>query len=364
MAIFIDIFMPGGTQRQMIELLARLDRRRFLVHAVCFHRGGGWDERVAELGCPVAAFPIFGFRRPDTMRQLLRFARWCRANRIAVLQTCDVYSNIFGLPGGLLAGVPVRIGSRRGMVESAGLQRVQRLAYSAAHRVVANSQAAATRLRTEGLPARKTVVIPNGIDLDRFAERLPSARPRRILMVSVLREEKRGDVLVRAAPAVLARFPDAEFVVAGDGPCRAPLADLARDLGVADRFHFLGHRDDVVEVLAAADLFVLPSRSEASPNAVIEAMAAGLPVVASAAGGIVELVEDGRTGRLVPPGDAGALAAALCELMADPARAAAMGRAARALVAARHPMARMVAAFEELYLTELAARGARLARAA
>ena len=332
-AIFVDAYIAGGTQRQMIELLERLDRRQFRVHPVCFHRTGVWFDRVAQFDEPAAVFPIHGFCKPATARQLLAFARWCRANRIAVLQTCELYSNIFGLPAGALGSVPVRIGSRRGLVETPAQQRVQRMAYTAAHRVVANSQAAAARLRLEGVTTPKIEVIHNGIDLAAFPPHQYSARPRRIAMVACLREEKRIDVLIAAAPRILARYPDAEFWIVGDGSCRAQLVAMARQAGVLSRFQFLGHRDDVPAVLSNVDLFVLASRSEAFPNSLIEAMAAGLPVVATAVGGIPELVADGHTGRLVPPGDAEALAHALLDLLDGPTRAAELGRAARHRIA-------------------------------
>lgn len=357
-AIFVDRYAPGGTQRQMMELMERLDRRRFRVHPVCFHTDGAWFERVTKLEEPVALFPIQGFRRAATARQLLAFARWCRARQIAVLHTCEVYSNIFGLPGGALASVPVRIGSRRGFIETKGLQRLQRLAYAAAHRVVANSRAAAERLRVEGVPASKVEVIPNGVDPLLFPPRDYSARPRRIAVVACLREEKRIDVLIAAAPTILARYPDAEFLIAGDGTCRDQLVAQARAAGVLDRFSFLGHRDDVPAVLAQADLFVLPSRSEAFPNSIIEAMAAGLPVVATDVGGIPELVADGWTGRLVPPGDHAALGGAILDLLDTPERAEEFGRAGRLKIERTYSFDRMVDQFETLYLSQLTARHA------
>jgi glycosyltransferase involved in cell wall biosynthesis/peptidoglycan/xylan/chitin deacetylase (PgdA/CDA1 family) len=355
-AVFVDRYSPGGTQRQMIELLSRLDRRRFEVHPVCFHTEGLWFQRVTDLGDEVALFPIYGFRQPQTFRQLRAFARWCREKRIQVLQTCELYSNIFGLPGGSLASVPVRIGSRRGFVEPPGLQRLQRASYAAAHRVVANSQAAAERLRLEGVPDHKIVVIPNGIDPGIFLPRECSSRPRRIAMVACLRQEKRIDVLISAVPRIVARYPDAEFLIVGEGTCRAELSSLAHHLGVVNHVRFLGHRDDVPAVLAEADMFVLPSRSEAFPNSVMEAMAAGLPVVGSAVGGIPELVAEGRTGHLVPPGDAGALADAVLGLMDHPDRAAAFGRAGRRRVEETYSFDRMVGQFETLYTEELASR--------
>jgi len=352
-AVFVDRYEPGGTQRQMIELLARLDRRRFRIHPVCFHSTGAWFDRVASLGEPVAVFPIHGFRRPDTMRQLLAFARWCQDNEIAILHTCELYSNIFGLPGGALGSVPVRIGSRRGFVEPAGAQFLQRYAYSAAHRVVANSHAAADRLRAEGIPDYKIVVIPNGIDPALFPGRAYSARPRRIAMVACLREEKRIDVLINAAPAVLQRYPDAEVLIVGEGSCRDELVTLAARNGITDRVRFLGHRDDIPTVLSQADLFVLSSRSEAFPNSIIEAMAAGLPVVATAVGGIPELVDDGRTGRLVPSGDPAAFARAVIDVLDRPELAEKFGRAGRAVIQHSYSFDRMIEQFESLYSTEL-----------
>ena len=355
-AIFVDRYAPGGTQRQMIELLRRLDRRRFRVYPVCFHTTGAWFDRVSALDEQVALFPIHGFRQVATARQLAAFARWCGEKRIQVLHTCELYSNIFGLPGGALASVPVRVGSRRGFVETPGLQRLQRAAYAAAHRVVANSEAAAERLRVEGVPERKIRVIPNGIEPRMFPGREYSSRLRRIAMVACLREEKRIDVLIAAAPRLLARYPDAELLIAGDGTCRDALVQQARELGIQERIRFLGHRDDVPQVLSDADIFVLPSRSEAFPNSVMEAMASGLPVVASAVGGIPELVVDGQTGRLVPPGDPDALAAALLNLMERPELAADFGRAGRLRIEETYSFTRMVNQFETLYLTELDAR--------
>jgi L-malate glycosyltransferase len=356
LALFVDRYAPGGTQRQMIELLTRLDRRRFRVHPVCFHTVGSWYNRIATLDEPVALFPIHGFRRPHTMRQLTTFARWCREKEIRVLHTCELYSNIFGLAGGALASVPVRIGSRRGFVETPGLQQLQRASYTAAQRVVANSQAAADRLRIEGVPEHKILVISNGIDPTAYGERQYSPRPRRIGMIACLREEKRIDVLLAAGPRILAEYPDAEFVIAGDGTCRQALEAQARELGIASRVTFLGHRDDVPELLSTMDLFVLPSRSEAFPNSIMEAMAAGLPVVASAVGGIPELVSEGRTGHLVRPGSPTALAEGLLRLLGDPERAEAFGREGRRTIERTYSYDRMVDQFESLYLRELEAR--------
>src|SRR5215212_6857589 len=118
----------------MSELIRRLDPERFQVHVACFEKAGAWLPRVAERAASIAEFPIHGFARPATFRKLLAFASWCRKQRIAVVQTCDLYANIFGLPGAALAGVPVRIGSRRELNpdKTRGQIRLQRHAYRCA----------------------------------------------------------------------------------------------------------------------------------------------------------------------------------------------------------------------------------------
>jgi glycosyltransferase involved in cell wall biosynthesis len=358
LGLFIDRLSPGGTQRQLLALLAGLDRARFQPFVACFDTAGAWFDRLAELDIPATVFPIRGFARWDTLRKVVAFARWCRRHKLDVVHSWEIYSNIFGLPGAAVAGVPVRIGSRRGLNpdRTAGQRRLQRLAYAAAHRIVANSEAAARLLRQEGVPPARVTVIPNGIDLSAYSPRPDRSPLRRVVMVAGLRRIKGLDVLIAAAARIVASSPDTRFVIAGDGPERESALRHVRELGIETSFEFLGHRDDVPAVLANADLFVLPSRSEAFPNAVIEAMAAGLPVVATQVGGIVELVQPERTGVLVPSDDPEALADAVMSLIADPDRANALGRTARQEIERQYSLSSMVARFEELYEAELATR--------
>jgi L-malate glycosyltransferase len=366
-AVFLSSFDPGGTEKQMTELIRRLDRRRFAVHAVCFHRRGPWLAGVEEAAESIVEFPIQGFRRPATWRQMAAFAAWCRAREIAVLQACDFYANVFALPAAARAGVPLRVGSRRDLNPDKSRPKLalQRLAYAAAHRVVANSQAAASWLLAERVPPRSIAVIPNGIDFDGFPAAAPRVGPlRRVITVANLRSEKAHEILIEAAARLRADWPDLEYLIVGDGPRREELEALSRARGLERQVRFLGQREDVPALLAASDVFVLPSRTEAFPNGIMEAMAAGLPAVACAVGGILELVAPGRTGSLVAPDDPAALAAALGALLADPARARVLGAAAQRHIEARYSFDRMVAAFEGLYLEGLQERGAGLARAA
>jgi glycosyltransferase involved in cell wall biosynthesis len=342
----------------MVELARLLDPSRFAVRLACFRREGAWLPRAAERAT-IDEFRITSFARPGAVRCARQFARWCRNHGILVLQTCDFYANVIGLLAGAWARVPVRIGSRREINadKTAGQMRLQRFAFSMAHKVVANSTAAANAVAGEGVPAERIEVIRNGLDISAIPGRQRAREAvRTIVIVANLRAEKRHEVLLSAMRTVTARHPDARLLIVGAGPRRRALQALAADWGLTSFVQFLGHQDDVGAALAAADIFALASRSEASPNALIEAMAAGLPAVATAVGGVPEIVSDGETGLLVPVDDAAAFARALLRLMDEPALAARMGAAARRRAIERHSFDRMTAAFEQLYLSQLGAR--------
>jgi glycosyltransferase involved in cell wall biosynthesis len=354
--LLLTSFDVGGTERQMVELARRLDPSLFRPHLACFHKRGPLLGDIPDR-IPVREFPLRGFARPGALARFAAFVWWCRSIGADVVHTCDLYANIFGLPAAAVAGVPVRIGNRREILtgdKSAAQLAAQRWAYRAAHAVVANSDAACDQLVREGVPPDRLHLIANGLDATRF---VPNPEPRsairRIVTVANLRPEKGHDTLLAAAPRILERYPDATLTFVGDGPQRDHLETLTRALGLTGRVTFLGECRDVVPALTASDLFVLPSRSEAFPNALIEAMAAGLPVVATAVGGIPEVVSDGGNGLLVPPDDTYALADAVLTLMDDPTRAALLGHAARFDVEQNYTIDRMVERFERLYLAEI-----------
>jgi glycosyltransferase involved in cell wall biosynthesis len=360
LAIVLNSFDPGGTEHQMTELICRIDRKIFAVHAVCLIDQGALRSRVLDAGIPIVPFRLRGFAKPATAVEMLRFARWCRSRHIRIVHACDFYANIFALPAAWLARVPVRLASRRDVSiperRSAHL-RLQHLAYSFAHRIVVNSGAAADRLADEGVARARVAHIANGLDLARYA---PGAQRggRVVTTVANLRPGKGHDVLLDAAALVLAHHPDVRFQIVGDGSRRAELERHAAALGITAQVAFRGHSADVPAVLRESDVFAFPSFMEASPNAVLEAMAAALPIVASNVGGIPEVVTHGRNGLLVPPRNAQALAAGIVRVLDDPAHAAALGTAARQTAADNFSFERMVAEFERLYRSELSSRAA------
>jgi glycosyltransferase involved in cell wall biosynthesis len=343
----------------MSELMRRLDRDRYELHVACFRREGPYLGAVAASGTSIGAFPLGSLASPQAAWQVAALARWCRRHRLQIVQTCDIYGNIAGLAAAALARVPVRIGSRRGIVSPTGresLLRLQRAAYRAADRIVANSEAAAEQLAREGIPRARVTVIANGIDLEPFeAPRTATLGPV-VTTVANLRPGKGHEVLLRAAELVLRQRPDVRFQFVGTGSCQAALEAQAQALGIDAAVSFLGQRRDVAALLRGSTAFAFPSFMEAFPNGVMEAMAAELPVVATRVGGIPELIEDGRNGILVPSGDHEALAQGLLRVLSDPALAAGLAAAARSTVAQRYSFQRMVSDFEALYRERLAVR--------
>jgi glycosyltransferase involved in cell wall biosynthesis len=226
-----------------------------------------------------------------------------------------------------------------------------------ADRVVVNAES----LRPSGRAGRRTEVIPSGVDTERFQPRAGArvaakARlgvpPDRPLIGTVGRlEGRKGTATLIEAAARLADYgaADVGVVVAGDGPLRGELRGLVERLGLAACVTLLGQRSDVREVLAALDVFVLPSRTEGMSNALLEAMAMACPVVATAVGGTPEVVVPGETGVLVPPAEPAAMAAAVARLLAAPELAARLGAAARRRIENRYGSRAMVRRLEGLY---------------
>jgi glycosyltransferase involved in cell wall biosynthesis len=207
------------------------------------------------------------------------------------------------------------------------------------------------------LASPRVALIRNGIDLSRYRpghrearERfgLPTAQ-RWIGQIARLEEEKDQATLLRAFAVVRDRHPDARLVIVGDGSLRGALEDLARTLGVEPWVSFLGARSDVADLLPELDVFVLSSIREGLPLALLEAMACGVPVVATAIGNVPRVVRDGENGDLVAPADSRALAAAICRMLESPDRAESLGAAARAWVAAEYSLDATVRRYQELY---------------
>jgi glycosyltransferase involved in cell wall biosynthesis len=336
---YVDSDTFGGSEEAALHLLGSLDPGRWepvLLH----HPERGISrlvEGAARLGIRTCAAPTVDPRR--RLVGLARLWRALRAERPAILHAHLSWPLAckHGVRAAWLAGVPGIVGTAQLYLAPESPRR-SRLMLRPFGRIIAVSEEVKARYAQElGVPARKLAVVRNAIAVPppgRVADpalraALIRGRPDYVVLTPARLHLQKGHAYLLAAAA---QVPDATFVLAGDGPLRAELEATARALGVADRCVFLGERSDVPALLAAADLFVLPSLFEGLPLSMLEAMAAERPVVATAIGGTDEAITTEHSGLLVPPRDPAALASAIRRLRADPALARRLAAAGRARV--------------------------------
>lgn len=354
----------GGKEKLLVEFLSRVDRSRFHVAVCCLLPGGHFKERIVAMGVPFYdsllhhRFDALAFRELEGV---------IRAEKTQIVETfAHPNTVIFSFLARLRSLVERVVVSHHAVGTEASLVRpylrplMRRMD---AHIAVAEMQKRRL-VDAEGLREGSVRVIYNGVDAGAFRPAAASERAgaRRalglsddavvLMAVGSLKPIKGVDVLLRAVSPVMHARHEVRLVLAGDGPDRGMLQGLAGDLGIAERVAFLGLRDDIDVLLRAADALVLASRSEALPMALLEAMAAGLPVVATRVGGVPEVVEPDRSGALVAPDDAGALGGAIERIVADADLRRAWGQRGRAIVENRFRIETMcehrMSLFEEL----------------
>lgn len=352
----------GGTETQLLRLIEGLDRRLVRPH-LCILDGTGAESMTLEpTCCPVMRLGVKSLRSLRAAAAARDFVRYLRRERIDVLQTFFADSTVFGGLIGRLARVPRIVRTRRDLVfwttRSHRLlwRRVdtvlRRFACSA---VITNSDACAEAVVSEeDIPRDRITVIPNGLSLDRFAAisswRRRSSRSDKptIGVVAMLRSEKGIDLFVRSLSQLQSRRRTVNAIVAGDGGLRNDLARLINSLGLADVVTLAGKVDNIPAFLEGIDIAVLPSYTEGFPNAIIEYMAAGRPIVATGVGGTRELITHGFDGWLVPPNDPAALSDGIQRLLDDPALAESLAAAAR-VTAREFAMETMIERHQDFY---------------
>ena len=368
----LDSLNVGGTEVQAVELAIRLDPAAYEVTLGCLRARGPLLERLAGSSVHVCEFyPEGGFDSPRGVYQMLRLARFLRRGRFQIFHAHDLYANILGIPAAVVARVPVIISSQRDLghldLYKSGrrvwLRRLQKLSTA----VLTNANAVREAVLAEDhFAPGKVRVIHNGVDLERFSQ-LSKDRAwlapaethgKWIVLVGNMHSEVKGhSVLMAAAETVVREFPDVRFLFAGDGERRKDFEAETKRLGLEKHFLFLGRRSDVPRILRCCDIGVLPSQAEGLPNAVLEYLAAGLATIASRVGGNVEIVQDGKTGLLVPPNDSAALAEAILRFLRNPGFAAELGNNGRAHVAAEFSFQRLIEKTDQMYTELLQARG-------
>ncbi len=337
----------GGLEKLLVEFARHVDRDRFALEFISLGGRGRLAGDVEACGWPVSALEEAQGLRPGLVVKLVRLLR---ARRFDVVHTHDNRPLVYGGLAARVAGVPRLIHSRHGRSfgtsgrEIALVGLVSRLT----DRIVCVSEDATQLSARQGIAPSKLCTIWNGIDLERFAAGEPNPHGPAAI-VARLSPEKDIATLLRAWSLVVREIPSARLVIAGDGPCRHDLESLARELSLTDQVEFKGEVHDVAGLLGDARLFVLSSISEGVSLTLLEAMARGLPVVATRVGGNTEVVVDGETGVLVPPSEPESLAQALLHLFGDADESRRMGLAGRRRVEEHFDVRKMVAAYERLY---------------
>jgi glycosyltransferase involved in cell wall biosynthesis len=354
----INQFAIGGAEGQFVERV-RCHPEGFRAVVACVNRAGPYLQTLRGLGISVEEFGLRGsLAQINTGHQILRLAAYIERESIRLVHANDFYANVLAVPAARLAGAKV-ICSRfdLGHWYSRAHHVVEALACRAADAVYVNAGAVRDMcVNDEGVAAEKIAVIRNGVDLAAFdaaARRpldapVPAGRPT-IVMIGNLFPVKGHLDLIDAVARLKPEFPDLLVLCAGEGSMRAIVEQQIAHHGLRETVLLLGHRMDVPALLARAQVAVLPSHAEGLSNALIEAMAASLPVVATAVGGNVELVVEGASGHLVPPHKTEVLAERLAGLLREPQRAKALGAAGRKRVQQELTLEEMTRRTGELY---------------
>jgi glycosyltransferase involved in cell wall biosynthesis len=354
----------GGAQESYTGLLLGLDRSRYEVRALSLSAGSA-VQRLRALGVPVDVLD-----ETDDEAAVRELVPWLRREEIDLVHAHMFRAEVIGTRAAVAAGTAAIVATvHSSRVRSDDDIRLLASLTPSMDRLIVPSEAIARKVRAEGREGARFAIVPNGIDLSRFSGSvrpcalrgeygIPSSAPL-LGVVARLEPEKGHRHLIEAMPAILRAVPEAWLAVIGEGSeadaLRAQAAAL--DSRVAARVLFTGRRDDVSALTADLTLAVLPSLREAQGISLLEAMARGVPVVASEIGGIPEVVTDGVDGRLVPPGDPAALADAIVELVRDPALRHRLGEAGRRTVADRFSIDAQVRAIQTVYDEELARAG-------
>ncbi len=352
-------FWIGGAEEMVLNLVNHLPRGRYEPYVCCIGFRGPIGEEIAASGTPVTALNAYpGFRHPFDLVPIYRYLREVKPD---IVHTFLLTASLYGRLAAILAGVPIIVGTEVNTYLSKRPHHkiAERLLGARTNRIVTSAESVKDYyVRQIGIDPARVGVIHNAVDFGQLGVTIarPALRaelgiPETALVAGVIARltDQKGHTYLFDAIANTAALRDLHLLVVGDGPLRGALEDRAAALGIAGRVHFVGARRDLGNLLAAMDMFVLPSLWEGLPLSMVLAMGARLPVVTTAVAGIPEVVTDDATGVLVPPADAAALGGALARLVASPADRARLGSAAREYVLPRFGVDGYVRAVSNLY---------------
>jgi glycosyltransferase involved in cell wall biosynthesis len=353
--LVVDSLEVGGAERQVVDLAVALRRKGYRVVVAC-SIAGDLSAALEEAGIPIRPLLRRLVKRRLSPAYAWRLRRLLLGSERFDLVHAHIYASAIAAAIATSGtGIPLVITEHTEASWQTWRARwASRWVYRRAERMIAVSTPIRRRLiERDGVHPDLITIVPNAVVSapEARSEEPPTGLRERPLVgvVARLQPEKGVANFLKAAVRVAPQFPEAHFVIAGDGPLRQELVALAEDLGLRDRVHFLGFRSDASALMGSLDVLVVPSLTEGSPLVTLEAMAAGVPVVASAVGGIPDQVRHGKEGLLVPPGDTGAMGDAIVALLRDPARARSLGEAGRRRATSEFSHAVMVRRIEDVY---------------
>lgn len=355
------VSLPVGGAEDLVAAMVRgLDPGRFDAGVACIGFPGPVGEELAAAGYPVSRLGL-DIKHTSAWRLVADVRRLLQEQRPDILHTHLYHPNLYGRLAALGLGLPGVVAAVHNSYTRVKIHRRlwnYLLARVSDRVLVGSAQVFSDVRRYDGVPDPRLLLLPYGIRLDELDTEVSREEARRTLRVSGfvlgavgrLEEQKGHDQLLAALAQVRRQIPDFTLLLVGDGRRREALERQAAESGLADRVRFLGTRRDLPIIYRSLDLFVQPSRWEGLPLALLKAMGAGLPVLATRVSGVREVVSDGGNGRLVAPGDPEALALALAQLYQQPESRARMGAAARLTIRDRYSLKAMLARLESLYL--------------
>ncbi len=344
LAVVLGDLKFGGSERQALHLSRLLDKSKFHVEVWLMAADDELASLASEWQIPLIWLST---RRGVGPTGVVNLARQLRKTPPDMLMLFTHLPNIWGCLWGRLNKIPLIVGSCRDGVPR---WRHERWLWPLTDHLISNCASVKDRLTNNyRVPQEHITVIPNGVDTEYFRPTASRKRPPVVLSVGRLVQVKAHDILIKAFAMVYPKHPQAELWIVGDGPRLGELKKLARQILPHGKIKFLPPCIDIYPMYQKAGLLALSSLKEAMPNVVLEAMACGLPVVASAVGGIPEVVTHGRTGWLVPPGNSAVLADILDNMLADPQHNASLGQAGRKRVEKDFSFTSMVQAHEKIF---------------
>jgi len=345
----VEDLMRGGLENVIAEIVSGLDKEKYNFEVWCIARAGAVADELQSRGFTVETLGILSYHNPFNILRLISLLRKTKPD---IVHTHGYFSSVIGRLSAKIAGVPVIINHLHTVFNLSSLRNVivDKTLNLFTDRIICVSKKVEESFMAAGYGfKKKSIVIYNGIDGRKFMPRISGHQTKSLISVASLYPHKGQTYLLKALKIVSEECPEVSLEIVGDGPLRKELEDECSSLGISSKVKFLGERNDVAFLLSRAGIFILTSLREGFSLSLIEALACGLPVIATNIGGVPEIVKDQENGLLVSSQDSRALAIAIKSLLKDEPRMREMGLKGREIFEKFFTLEIMLKRFDELY---------------